>query len=138
MPPKGWASLSIRRELREKLEELARGLGFESLNDVIAYLIKRHMEYTDMLVRFEKAFTDISVKLDKLHTNISVRSDVINKTPNPSATAAARPSSNSTKARVFCRPRAEIRNVKGYVEKIKGLRDWWEEGDKVCFEVEEG
>jgi hypothetical protein len=80
MPPKGWATLSVREEVKKQLEELASKLGMTSLNDVVSYLLDKYREFTEVSVRLEKLLTDLSVKLtdisvkqDKLLTNISVK-----------------------------------------------------------------
>ena len=41
---------------------------------------------------------------------------------------------------VWCKKKSEIKNIKGYVDALRArgvkLKDWWEEDDQYCFEVE--
>ena len=39
MPPKGFKTITIREELKERLEEIARAKGFTNLNDVVAHIL---------------------------------------------------------------------------------------------------
>ncbi|MCC5990116.1 MAG: hypothetical protein LM558_01210 [Thermosphaera sp.] len=73
MPPKGWATVSIREDVRRALEEIASQKGFSSLNDVIAFLLDKYREFTDVSVKL----TDVSVRCDKLLTDISVKLDAL-------------------------------------------------------------
>jgi ubiquinone biosynthesis protein COQ9 len=76
VPPKGWRTLSIREDLRERLEELGRKLGYESLNDVIAFLLdsydyrvelsKKLLDVTTTLTRIEGIFLDSLTILNKI------------------------------------------------------------------------
>jgi hypothetical protein len=71
MPPRGWATVSVREDVRKVLEEIASQKGFSSLNDVIAFLLDKYREFTDVSVKL----TDMSVRCDKLLTDISVKLD---------------------------------------------------------------
>jgi predicted CopG family antitoxin len=71
MPPRGWATVSVREDVRRALEEIASQKGFSSLNDVIAFLLDKYREFTDVSVKL----TDMSVRCDKLLTDISVKLD---------------------------------------------------------------
>jgi len=87
VPPKGWSTLSIREDVRRRLEELASTLGFSNPGDVVAFLLKVYegevltdisvkslcRDLTDMSVKLEKLLTEVSVKLDKYLTDTSVR-----------------------------------------------------------------
>jgi hypothetical protein len=76
LPPKGWRTLSIREDLRKRLEELGRKLGYESLNDVIAFLLdsyeykaeisKKLVDVTTTLTRIESIFLDSLTTLNRI------------------------------------------------------------------------
>jgi predicted CopG family antitoxin len=76
LPPKGWRTLSIREDLRKKLEELGQKLGYESLNDVIAFLLdsyeykvevsKKLVDVTTTLTRIEGIFLDSLTTLNRI------------------------------------------------------------------------
>jgi hypothetical protein len=95
MPPRGWATVSVREDVRRALEEIASQKGFSSLNDVIAFLLDKYREFTDvsvkltdMSVRCDKLLTDISVKLDKLIQAGMTPSQIGVSSGNPSAQTA--------------------------------------------------
>jgi hypothetical protein len=73
VPPRGWTTVSVREDVRRALEEIASQKGFSSLNDVIAFLLDKYREFTDISVKL----TDISVRCDKLLTDISVKLDAL-------------------------------------------------------------
>jgi ubiquinone biosynthesis protein COQ9 len=76
VPPKGWRTLSIREDLRRRLEELGQKLGYESLNDVIAFLLDSYdyrvelsnklLDVTTTLTRIESIFLDSLTLLNKI------------------------------------------------------------------------
>jgi ubiquinone biosynthesis protein COQ9 len=76
LPPKGWKTLSIREDLRKRLEGLAQKLGYESLNDVIAFLLdsydyrvelsKKLVDVTTTLTRIESIFLDCLTTLNRI------------------------------------------------------------------------
>jgi predicted CopG family antitoxin len=161
VPPRGWATVSVREDVRRALEEIASQKGFSSLNDVIAFLLDKYREFTDISVKL----TDISVRCDKLLTDISVKLDKLIQagmmTPsqigvssgNPSAQTATSSTGNVTansgniqstaQSKVkagyeWCRSKAKVRNLQNFLKWVDdsfGLIDWWEEDDKVCFET---
>ncbi len=152
MPPRGWATVSVREDVRRALEEIASQKGFSSLNDVIAFLLDKYREFTDVSVKL----TDMSVRCDKLLTDISVKLDRLLQagTPPPqtgantstASKATASPSSKAPNPTMpstgegyeWCRSKAKVRNLQSFldwVDKTFGLIDWWEEEGKVCFET---
>jgi hypothetical protein len=155
----------VREEVRRKLEELRSRLGMSSPNDVIAFLLNRYEELTDISVKLEKLLTDISVRLERLLTDRSVSTppsltdrSVSNppaltdtsvssgspstieqqpKLPTTAETAATKAESMAD-SHIWCRKKAEIRNLKGFLEWVEHnyeLLDWWEEGERYCFET---
>jgi len=76
MPPRGWVTVSVREDVRRALEDIASQKGFSSLNDVIAFLLDKYREFTDISVKL----TDVSVRCDKLLTDISVKLDKLLQT----------------------------------------------------------
>jgi hypothetical protein len=141
LPPKRWVSLSIREEVRKALDEIASEKGFSSINDVVVFLLEKYREYTDISVKHEKLLTDILVKLEKLLTDTSVNTDIsvkntATKTQNKDKEVDKPPSSSN----VWCKKKSEIKSIKSYVDALRArdvkLRDWWEEDDQYCFEVE--
>jgi hypothetical protein len=139
LPPKRWVSLSIREEVRKALDEIASEKGFSSINDVIVFLLEKYREYTDISVKHEKLLTDILVKLEKLLTDTSVNTDISVKNT-ATETQNKKTSNPPSSSNVWCKKKSEIKNIKSYVDALRArgvkLRDWWEEGDQYCFEVE--
>ena len=134
MPPRGWATVSVREDVRRALEEIASQKGFSSMNDVIAFLLDKYREFTDISVKL----ADISVKLDKL---LQAEGDTIsNQITTQSETETGGSTSESTSGGYggyeWCRPRSSIRSLQGFLEWADGrfgLLDWWEEDGKICL-----
>jgi hypothetical protein len=158
MPPKKWSTLSIREDVRRALEEIALQKGFSSLNDVVAFLIDRYKEYTNVLAklselveRLSKLCTEPSVSTDKSvnrYTDESVNTEeAVNKRSEPTDKSVSSPTDTSvssagkqSNAIVKCFEKAKMkRPLESYIALFKSkdiLVDWWEEGeDKVCFEL---
>jgi hypothetical protein len=129
--------VSVREEVRRALEEIASQKGFSSLNDVIAFLLDKYKELTDISVRCDNLLTDISAKLDRLlqarvattgSVTASTGSDAVN-TGNVAGTG---------KSYKWCRPRSSIKDLESFVRRVErtlGLEDWWEDDDRVCFKT---
>ena len=62
MPPKGYSIVTVREDVKKKLDEIAYQKGFSSLNDVITFLLDRYNEYT---VIYSK-LTDLITRLEDL------------------------------------------------------------------------
>jgi len=84
VPPKGWSTLSIREDVRRRLEELAPTLGLSNPGDFLLKVYEGQVltdvsvkslckDLTDISVKLEKLLTEVSVKLDKYLTDTSVR-----------------------------------------------------------------
>jgi len=62
MPPKGYSIVTVREDIKKRLDEIAYQKGFSSLNDVITFLLDRYNEYT---VIYSK-LTDLITRLEDL------------------------------------------------------------------------
>jgi hypothetical protein len=62
MPPKGYSIVTVREDVKKRLDDIASQKGFSSLNDVITFLIDRYNEYT---VIYSK-LTDLMTRLEDL------------------------------------------------------------------------
>jgi hypothetical protein len=143
----------VREEVRRKLDELASRLGMTSPNDVIAFLLSRYEEFTDISVKLEKLLTDLSVRLERLLTDKSVNLSPsltdksvsnppaltdVSVSPSPPPTTARGSTEDITESHIWCRRKSEVRNLKGFLDWVEHnfkLLDWWEEGEKYCFET---
>jgi len=62
MPPKGYSIVTVREDVKKRLDEIASQKGFSSLNDVIAFLLDKYNEFT---VIYSK-LTDLMTRLEDL------------------------------------------------------------------------
>ena len=62
MPPKGYSIVTVREDVKKRLDDIAYQKGFSSLNDVITFLLDRYNEYT---VIYSK-LTDLITRLEDL------------------------------------------------------------------------
>jgi len=127
VPPKGYANLSIRKEVKDALEELRKELGVNDFSDLIAVLVKMYREFSET----KKLLENIVVKLDIL---IATKPSTQHQNTSPS-TASTSPSQG---AATKCVEKSKIRDIKAYVTKLKEkgiLIDWWEDLEEYCFEL---
>jgi hypothetical protein len=173
-----WSTISVRRDVRARLDELASKLGMSSANDVIAYLLSRYANtstasgYEELARQIVEALEIHGKKLDgmlalmdKLEQVLRRLSQVVDSleqfvesqrqqagpttAPTPSegqkpvetpVTAETQPAETGgvAETHVWCRKKSEIQRLEGFLEWVKhnyGLVDWWEEGDRYCFET---
>jgi len=69
MPTKGYSNLTVKREVREKLDKLRKELGFATLNDLLVFLVKTYESYTTIGSKLNKLYTSIG--------SISQRLDIL-------------------------------------------------------------
>ena len=104
----------MREDVYRRLENLRAELGFTSINDLIVHLI---------------TVRDLVKELSRSTTG--------NPSTNPSN---PKPLEVSKTTKVVCKPKYEVRNIEKYVKSLEGmdvLKDWWDEGEKYCFEIVE-
>ena len=80
MPPKGYSIVTVREDVKKRLDDIAYQKGFSSLNDVITFLIDRYNEYTaiyskitDLITRLEDLRClgeELYTRLEKLKTKL--------------------------------------------------------------------
>ena len=69
MPTRGYSNLTVKREVREKLDKLRKELGFATLNDLLVFLVKTYESYTTIGSKLNKLYTSIG--------SISQRLDIL-------------------------------------------------------------
>jgi len=62
MPPKGYSIVTVREDVKKRLDEIASQKGFSSLNDVIAFLLDKYNEFTVIYGKL----TDLMTRLEDL------------------------------------------------------------------------
>jgi len=51
MPSKGYSNITVRNEIREKLDELRQKIGIRDLSDLLVFLVDKYNEYTYIYVK---------------------------------------------------------------------------------------
>jgi hypothetical protein len=129
LPPKGYANLSIREDVRRMLDELRAETGIHDLSDLLVVLVRTYRDYTNAISKIQELLTSSA---SKTLTSSTSKADVAGEVAN----SAGNPSVSTSGGYEWCRPRSSIKNLEGYVkylERSLGLEDWWEEDDRVCF-----
>jgi hypothetical protein len=117
-----YRKITVKRELYEHLKKLARERG-KTIPDLIKDFIDTYIG-GNIGTNTEKSRS--------IGTNIG--SNIGTNIRHNTAQRAERLS----RGHVWCRKKSEIRNLEGYVKWVElayGLVDWWDEGDKYCFET---
>ena len=140
MPPKGYRHLSVKEEVYRRLEEFARSKGLTSVSDALVLLL----DFSDIYSKLEYILQrGVSLPQSGVTSAGNVTSISGNTTTGAGNSRAEKTTTSKTKqeksgGHVWCRKKSEIRNLEGYLNWVKrayGLVDWWDEGDKYCFET---
>jgi hypothetical protein len=160
VPPRGYSNITVRSEVREELERLREELKVRDFSDLLVFLVRSYKEYTRVASKVEELLTSVSSKVDELLTRVASSSAANPTTSSSSSSAPSLTSVSSSSApsiggdtgastaegaaegtadsHIWCRKKSEVRNFKGFLEWVDHsfeLLDWWEEGDKYCFET---
>lgn len=65
MPPKGYASLTVRREVYEKLEKLRASLGYSSMSNLLIFLVDFYSTYAETKKEVSKCMEILSKCVEK-------------------------------------------------------------------------
>jgi len=137
--------VSVDSETYARLSELARERGL-SVGLYVKELILEHLKGSGGTpagqagLEFEARISSLEAKLrelEEIKARVAKLEELLSK---PQSTAQNTPSSESG-TRVYCKAKSEIKNVGSYVRKLEHdnkLVDWWDEGERYCFEVREG
>ena len=67
MPPRGYANLSVRKDLLDRLNQLREQLGFGSISDLLVYLLARIEECN----RLEQRLQELEAATRKLYLAVT-------------------------------------------------------------------
>jgi hypothetical protein len=62
MPPRGYANLSVREDVRRLLDELRAETGIHDLNDLLVVLVRTYRDYTNAISKIQELLTSIASK----------------------------------------------------------------------------
>jgi len=62
MPSKGYSNITVRNEIREKLDELRQKIGIRDLSDLLVFLVDKYNEFTVIYGKL----TDLMTRLEDL------------------------------------------------------------------------
>ena len=144
MPPKGYKHVSLRNEIYEELERIKQEKSLSSINDVIRLLL----EYRDIYSKIEYILrTGVYTQNLSKEATPNRSKEKLSNTPDLSkATPGKSKEVKETKdmkkyPNVFCEPKEKIRDLEFYIDSLREdgakIKDWWDEEDKYCFEIEE-
>jgi hypothetical protein len=125
-----YRKITVKRELYEHLKKLARERG-KTIPDLIKDFIDTYIG------------GNIGTNTEKgrsIGTNIggNIGANIGGNTTSEKPPATSKTKQEKSRGHVWCRKKSEIKNLEGYlnlVDRSYGLVDWWDEGDKYCFET---
>jgi hypothetical protein len=62
MPPKGYANLSVREDVRKMLDELRAETGIHDLSDLLVLLVRTYRDYTNAISKIQELLTSSTSK----------------------------------------------------------------------------
>jgi len=128
MPPRGYANLSVREDVRRLLDELRAETGIRDLSDLLVVLVRTYRDYTNAISKIQELLTSTASKTTSSVSKATASSgNATTNTGNVTSTGGGYE---------WCRPRSSIKNLEGFLEYLRrsyGLEDWWEEEGRVCF-----
>jgi hypothetical protein len=86
LPPKGYANLSIREDVRKMLDELRAETGIYDLSDLLVLLVRTYRDYTNAISKIQELLTSSTSKGLTSSTSKAVVAGGVTSTANPSAT----------------------------------------------------
>jgi len=90
-----WTTVSVRREVKDALEELMRELGLSSPNDAVAYLLRRYRECG----KLEELLASVLERVGRVEERLATLEGRLGAPPaTQPSTPRARPSSGRSKA----------------------------------------
>lgn len=66
MPPKGYANLSIREDVRRMLDELRAETGIHDLSDLLVVRVRTYRDYTNAISKIQELLTSTASKTLRL------------------------------------------------------------------------
>jgi hypothetical protein len=66
LPPKGYANLSIREDVRRMLDELRAETGIHDLSDLLVVRVRTYRDYTNAISKIQELLTSTASKTLRL------------------------------------------------------------------------
>jgi hypothetical protein len=144
-----YRKITVRRELYETLRRLADERG-KTIPDLIKELIGTYIggntgsspSIGTNIGGNIGSSPNIGGNIDTyIGGNIGGNTGASSATSPPPSTARSPATTgvkDSAETHIWCRKKSEIQRLEGFLEWVKhnyGLVDWWEEGDRYCFET---
>jgi hypothetical protein len=152
-------SVRVDKRTYEALSRLAREEGV-SVYTYVKSLLERHINarvsaqvsgevsaHESSQVSAQVSYQELERKLSELTSELTSRIASLEErvakleralSASTSKGHSDEPASEGRRARTRCVPKSSIRSLEAYVKRLEELgvlRDWWEEGDRYCFEV---
>jgi hypothetical protein len=97
MPPKGYANLPVRENVRKMLDELRAETGIRDLNDLLVVLVRTYRDYTSAISKIQELLTSIASKTPTSSTSKAVATSEATGTANPSTATTVKGKSGERK-----------------------------------------
>jgi hypothetical protein len=93
LPPKGYANLSIREDVRKMLDELRAETGIHDLSDLLVVLVRTYRDYTNAISKIQELLTNSTSK--------AVATGGVTSTANPSVTQSKAKSGEKERIKII-------------------------------------
>jgi predicted DNA-binding ribbon-helix-helix protein len=138
-------SLSVSETVYRKLKEIAERRGFSTLADTVAYLVSLEELVASKLE---------SINVTRSSGNNTTSAGNVTRSSGNNTTSAGNVASRGTtrgktgsggeegragEGHEWCWSKAKVRSLQDFLRWIDGrfgLLDWWDEGDRYCFQTE--
>jgi len=134
MPPKGYSIVTVREDVKKRLDEIASQKGFSSLNDVIAFLLDKYNEFTviygkltDLMTRLEDLRClgeELYTRLERLRVKIGL-TNIFETIKFLLDTYEAEEEYLKFKKEMIERLEKIDKTIKEIDEKIRRSNEWW-------------
>jgi hypothetical protein len=97
MPPKGYANLPVRENVRKMLDELRAETGIRDLSDLLVVLVRTYKDYTNAISKIQELLTNNTSKTPTSSTSKAVATSEATGTANPSTATTVKGKSGERK-----------------------------------------
>jgi hypothetical protein len=101
LPPKGYANLSIREDVRKMLDELRVETGIHDLSDLLVVLVRTYRDYTNAISKIQELLTSSTSKALTSSTSKAVATGGVTSTANPPVTQSKAKSEEKERIKII-------------------------------------
>jgi hypothetical protein len=101
LPPRGYANLSIREDVRKMLDELRAETGIHDLSDLLVVLVRTYRDYTNAISKIQELLTSSASKTLTSSASKVVATGGVTSTTNPPVTQSKAKSEEKERIKII-------------------------------------